>query len=63
MAEHHLPEIDKLISDFGAEMKAQIENFEDLRAAIEANSDPVAIVDDWEARRLLRQMPEEATAH
>lgn len=62
MAEHHLPELDQIVSDFASDfntvMDEHLRNLADMRAAIRAHPhDPVAIVDDWEARRLLRHLP------
>jgi hypothetical protein len=60
MAEHWNPEVEAAIGSFDERMAKHEENLRDLELAIESSDNLEDIVSDWESRRLLRTIPEEA---
>ena len=56
MAAQHLPEIDGLLDEFGQKMEEHLANLQDFKEAIDAGGTADEIVDDWDSRRLLRQL-------
>lgn len=61
MAEYHLPEFDALIEDFDQKMRKHLENLDDFGDAIKSSNDPIEIMDNWEAKQLLRDLPIDST--
>ncbi|MEK6281898.1 MAG: hypothetical protein AABN95_16210 [Acidobacteriota bacterium] len=57
MAEYHLPEIDDLTEVFNRKMREHLQNLADFADAIKSGNDPVEIMDNWEVKQLLRQLP------
>lgn len=57
---HEIPEFTKLTKDFGRRMEEHLGSLDDFAAAIDDGGSPDEIVDNWQARTLLRTMPDEA---
>lgn len=64
MAEFELPEFRKLTESFSERMEKHLKSIDDFGDAINAvtarGGTADEIVDDWEARVLLREMPEDS---
>lgn len=63
MAEFELPEAREIIDSFGKRMKEHLTDLDDLGKAIESADNVADIVDEWESRRLLRELGDGSKTH
>lgn len=60
MAEHWHPTFDEAVAYLAANLDDTLADIRDFRAAMELSDDAREIVDEYQARRLLRQLPDDA---
>lgn len=63
MAEYYLPDFDEAIEYIAANLNDCLADIRDFRAAMELSDSPREIVDEYQSRRLLRQLPDEAASN
>lgn len=63
MTEHWNPTFDEAVAYITANLDDTLADIRDFRAAMELSDDAREIVDEYQSRRLLRRLPEDAKSN